>query len=363
MKTCTRRVGKHVQHIKFGLVTRIARCIGAFSGPFCLPFLIYFVVVVLHIVKEVLNTREISECAARFTIFAAMSSKEQKFTTSRVRSSYLSVVISMTLVLFVVGVLGHLVLSAKDLGKAVRENFTFTLVLDESVPEEELRTLLKSQQLANYSKNATLITKEDAALQLQEDLGEDFVDFLGYNPLSNTIDINLNADFVASGDLETLKASLLEDDYIKDVLYDPDLIGLVNQNIEKITILLIAASVVLLIVALALINSSIRLTIYSKRFLLKTMQLVGATSAFIRRPYVLTSILLGLVSAVLSLLLLYGLGVALESYFPAISALFSVQTTTFVLAAVVALSILVPGVSTAVAIRRYLKLRTNELYY
>jgi len=292
-----------------------------------------------------------------------MSSKEQKFTTSRVRSSYLSVVISMTLVLFVVGVLGHLVLSAKDLGKAVRENFTFTLVLDESVPEEELRTLLKSQQLANYSKNATLITKEDAALQLQEDLGEDFVDFLGYNPLSNTIDINLNADFVASGDLETLKASLLEDDYIKDVLYDPDLIGLVNQNIEKITILLIAASVVLLIVALALINSSIRLTIYSKRFLLKTMQLVGATSAFIRRPYVLTSILLGLVSAVLSLLLLYGLGVALESYFPAISALFSVQTTTFVLAAVVALSILVPGVSTAVAIRRYLKLRTNELYY
>jgi len=311
----------------------------------------------------VLNTREISECAARFTIFAAMSSKEQKFTTSRVRSSYLSVVISMTLVLFVVGVLGHLVLSAKDLGKAVRENFTFTLVLDESVPEEELRTLLKSQQLANYSKNATLITKEDAALQLQEDLGEDFVDFLGYNPLSNTIDINLNADFVASGDLETLKASLLEDDYIKDVLYDPDLIGLVNQNIEKITILLIAASVVLLIVALALINSSIRLTIYSKRFLLKTMQLVGATSAFIRRPYVLTSILLGLVSAVLSLLLLYGLGVALESYFPAISALFSVQTTTFVLAAVVALSILVPGVSTAVAIRRYLKLRTNELYY
>jgi len=311
----------------------------------------------------VLNTREISECAARFTIFAAMSSKEQKFTTSRVRSSYLSVVISMTLVLFVVGVLGHLVLSAKDLGKAVRENFTFTLVLGENVPEEELKTLLKAQQLANYSKSASLITKEDAALQLQEDLGEDFVDFLGYNPLSNTIDINLNADFVATGDLEELKSSLLEDDYIDDVLYDPDLIGLVNENIEKITLLLVGASIVLLIVALALINSSIRLTIYSKRFLLKTMQLVGATSSFIRRPYIWTSIALGLISAVLSTLLLYGLGVGMESYFPSISALFSMQTTTFVLAAVVVLSILVPGVSTAFAIRRYLKLRTNELYY
>ena len=292
-----------------------------------------------------------------------MSSKEQKFTTSRVRSSYLSVVISMTLVLFVVGVLGHLVLSAKDLGKAVRENFTFTLVLGENVPEEELKTLLKAQQLANYSKSATLITKEDAALQLQEDLGEDFVDFLGYNPLSNTIDINLNADFVATGDLEELKSSLLEDDYIDDVLYDPDLIGLVNENIEKITLLLVGASIVLLIVALALINSSIRLTIYSKRFLLKTMQLVGATSSFIRRPYIWTSIALGLISAVLSTLLLYGLGVGMESYFPSISALFSMQTTTFVLAAVVVLSILVPGVSTAFAIRRYLKLRTNELYY
>jgi cell division transport system permease protein len=269
----------------------------------------------------------------------------------------------MTLVLFVVGVLGHLVLSAKDLGKAVRENFTFTLVLGENVPEEELKTLLKAQQLANYSKSATLITKEDAALQLQEDLGEDFVNFLGYNPLSNTIDINLNADFVATGDLEELKSSLLEDDYIDDVLYDPDLIGLVNENIEKITLLLVGASIVLLIVALALINSSIRLTIYSKRFLLKTMQLVGATSSFIRRPYIWTSIALGLISAVFSTLLLYGLGVGMESYFPSISALFSMQTTTFVLAAVVVLSILVPGVSTAFAIRRYLKLRTNELYY
>ncbi|MDB2539700.1 hypothetical protein N9X36_02220, partial [Schleiferiaceae bacterium] len=104
--------------------------------------------------------REISECAARFTIFAAMSSKEQKFTSSRVRSSYLSVVVSMTLVLFVLGVLGSLVFSAKALAQAVRENFTFTLVLDESVPEEELRTLVKSQQLASYAKSAELITKD-----------------------------------------------------------------------------------------------------------------------------------------------------------------------------------------------------------
>lgn len=313
--------------------------------------------------KEVLNIGEINECRAGFTIFASMSSKEQKFTTSRVRSSYLSVVISMTLVLFVVGVLGHLVLSAKDLGEAVRENFTFTLVLDERVPEEELKTILKSQQLAPYAKSAVLITKEEAAQTLQEDLGEDFVDFLGYNPLSHTIDVNLKAEVVATGDLEQLSAQIKADEFVSDVLYDPDLIGLVNENIEKITLLLVGISVVLLVVALALINSSIRLTIYSKRFLLKTMQLVGATSAFIRGPYVWTSVSLGLISAALSTGLLYGLGMGLEAYFPAVAAIFTLETTTLVLAGVVALSILVPGISTAVAIRRYLKLRTNELYY
>jgi len=275
----------------------------------------------------------------------------------------LSVVISMTLVLFVVGVLGHLVLSAKDLGEAVRENFTFTLVLDERVPEEELKTILKSQQLAPYAKSAVLITKEEAAQTLQEDLGEDFVDFLGYNPLSHTIDVNLKAEVVATGDLEQLSAEIKADEFVSDVLYDPDLIGLVNENIEKITMLLVGISLVLLLVALALINSSIRLTIYSKRFLLKTMQLVGATSAFIRRPYVWTSVLLGIISAILSIGMLYGLGLSLEAYFPAVVAIFTLETTTLVFGSIVVLSIVVPGISTAVAIRRYLKLRTNELYY
>ena len=262
-----------------------------------------------------------------------------------------------------VGVLGHLVLSAKDLGEAVRENFTFTLVLDERVPEEELKTILKSQQLAPYAKSAVLITKEEAAQTLQEDLGEDFVDFLGYNPLSHTIDVNLKAEVVATGDLEQLSAEIKADEFVSDVLYDPDLIGLVNENIEKITMLLVGISLVLLLVALALINSSIRLTIYSKRFLLKTMQLVGATSAFIRRPYVWTSVLLGIISAILSMGMLYGLGLSLEAYFPAVVAIFTLETTTLVFGSIVVLSIVVPGISTAVAIRRYLKLRTNELYY
>ena len=307
--------------------------------------------------------REISECRAGFTIFAPMSSKEQKFTSSRVRSSYASVVVSMTLVLFVLGVLGVLVFSAKDLSRTVRENFTFTLVLSEDIPEAELRTLLKSQQLASYAKQATLITKEEAAEQLKSDLGEDFVAFLGYNPLSNTIDVNLNAAFVASGDLVALREELMERDYITDVLYDRDLVTLVNDNIEKITYVLAGAASVLLLVALALINSSIRLTIYSKRFLLKTMQLVGATSGFIRRPYLISSLLLGLLSALLSSILLYGAFYGFALYFPAFDTLLQQETFLKVVGVLVVMGLIVPGVSTAIAIRRYLKLRTNELYY
>ena len=264
---------------------------------------------------------------------------------------------------FVLGVLGSLVFSAKALAQAVRENFTFTLVLDESVPEEELRTLVKSQQLASYAKSAELITKDAAAAALQSDLGEDFVEFLGYNPLSNTVDLHLKGEFVATGDLESLRQELLKDPHIEDVLYDPDLITLVNENIEKISWVLGGAVLVLLLVALALINSSIRLTIYSKRFLLKTMQLVGATSAFIRRPYLLNSLFLGVMSALLSMGLLLALGNVLGNYFPALLALFERQTILVVFAALLCIGLLVPGVSTAIAIRKYLKLRTNELYY
>ena len=292
-----------------------------------------------------------------------MSSKEQKFTASRVRSSYMSVVVSMTLVLFVLGLLGTLVFSAKDLSRTVRENFTFTLVLKESVPEAELKTLLKEQQLAPYAKGAVLITKEEAAQSLAADLGEDFVDFLGYNPLSNTIDINLNAEVVANGDLDQLKGEMMNSPYVKDVLYDRDLVALVNDNIERISLILIGASFILLIVALALINSSIRLTIYSKRFLLKTMQLVGATSRFIRTPYLLNSLLLGFISTLLALGLLAGAGYVGANYFPGLKQLFSTEVLSLVAVAMLAVGLIVPGVSTSIAIRRYLKLRTNELYF
>ena len=269
----------------------------------------------------------------------------------------------MTLVLFVLGLLGTLVLSASDLSKAVRENFTFTLVLEESIPEADLKTLLKTQQLAPYAKSARLVTKEAAAESLEAALGEDFVDFLGYNPLSNTIDINLQANVVAAGDLDALKAQMMEEEYVKDVLYDRDLVALVNDNIEKISFVLLGASAVLLAIALALINSSIRLTIYSKRFLLKTMQLVGATSTFIRRPYIMNALILGTISTALSLGLLAGAGYLSAAYFPGLEQLFAVEVLVYVGAALLAIGLVVPGVSTAFAIRRYLKLRTNELYF
>lgn len=299
----------------------------------------------------------------KFSYFRSMSSREQKFTNSRVRTSYASVIISMTLVLFVLGLIGTLLLSAERLGKSVRENFTFTIVLDEAAPEEDLRQMLKMMQVQPYTKSATLISKDEAAEDLQAQLGEDFISFLGYNPLSHTIDLNLKASYVASADLEQLQAKLMEEEWVTKVLYDPDLIALVNNNIDKLSIILGSIALVLLLIALALINSSIRLTIYSKRFTLKTMQLVGATIGFIRRPYLITSLVLGTLSALLATGMLAVTGLLLKRYFEDFMVFVDLNSLLYAAIGMLIFGWIISGLSTVLSIRRYLKLRTNELYY
>jgi cell division transport system permease protein len=214
-----------------------------------------------------------------------MSNREEKFNKRRLRTAYFSVSISIALVLFMIGVLSVLVLNARTLAREMRENFTFTLLLKADAPEVDMRQLVKELQLMDYVKETEFISKDEAAEILQDELGEDFVDFLGYNPLSDALDIRLNADYVVTNEIEKIKNELSEHPLVTEVVYDPNLIQLVNENIERIGLILLGAIVLLLVIAIALINSSIRLTIYSRRFLIKTMQLVGATKGFIQKPF------------------------------------------------------------------------------
>lgn len=292
-----------------------------------------------------------------------MTNKEERFNKRRLRSAYTSVTVSIALVLFMVGLLSVLVLNAQLLAKEMRENFTFTLLLKSDAAEVDVRQLVKELQLKAYVKEAELIAKAEAAELLKEDLGEDFVEFLGYNPLTDALDIRLNADYVNTTSIEQIKKELSSNPLVTEVVYDPDLIQLVNENIERIGILLLGALLLLLFMAVALINSSIRLTIYSRRFLIKTMQLVGATRAFIQKPFLARSIRLGIIGALLAAALMALTGFVVNQYLPELIALLTPLLLALVFTLMLIIGILISLLSTWLAVNKFLKIKTDEIHY
>jgi cell division transport system permease protein len=292
-----------------------------------------------------------------------MTNKEERFNKRRLRSAYTSVTVSIALVLFMVGLLSVLVLNAQLLAKEMRENFTFTLLLKSDAAEVDVRQLVKELQLKAYVKEAELIAKAEAAELLKEDLGEDFVEFLGYNPLTDALDIRLNADYVNTTSIEQIKKELSTNPLVTEVVYDPDLIQLVNENIERIGMLLLGALLLLLFMAVALINSSIRLTIYSRRFLIKTMQLVGATRAFIQKPFLARSIRLGIIGALLAAALMAVTGFVVNQYLPELIALLTPLLLALVFTLMLIIGILISLLSTWLAVNKFLKIKTDEIHY
>lgn len=292
-----------------------------------------------------------------------MSNKEEKFNKRRLRSAYFSVVVSISLVLFLVGLLGVLVFNARSLAKEMRENFTFTLILKSDAPEVDVRQMVKELQLKEYVKEVELITRQEAAESFKEELGEDFVEFLGYNPLTDVLDIRLNSDFVVTDEIERIKTELSASPLVTDMVYNPNLVQMVNENIERIGLILVGAIGLLLVVSIALINSSIRLTIYSQRFLIKTMQLVGATRRFVQRPFLFRSVKLGLIGGVISAFLVVMVGYAVHKYLPELTAM--VQTTELVLVFVIMLAIglVISWLSTWFAVNKFLKIKTDEIHF
>ena len=289
--------------------------------------------------------------------------REEKFNKRRLRAAYVSVTISIALVLFMVGLLSVLILNARTLAKEMRENFTFTLMLKSDAPEVDVRQLVKELQLMDYVKETEFISKDEAAEMLEAELGEAFVEFLGYNPLTDALDIRLKSEYVVTEEIEKIKTELSANPLVTEVVYDPNLIQLVNENIERIGLILLGAIVLLLVIAIALINSSIRLTIYSRRFLIKTMQLVGATKTFIQKPFLARSVRLGSVGALVAAVLLAVVGMAATQYLPEIMELMSIPLLVAVFGVMLTLGILISLVSTWFAVNKFLKLKTDEIYY
>ncbi len=292
-----------------------------------------------------------------------MANSFEHYQKRKLISSYFSVVLSIGLVLFLLGILGFLLVNTKKMADHFKEQITISVFLKDSAKEVEINQLQKSLVMAEYTKSATYVSKEEAAKEHSEEIGENFMDFLGYNPLKNSIDVKLNADFVTSEQLTEIAEKLSAKGYVDEVTYDKPLVGLLNDNVKKIGFWILVASAIFTFIAVLLINSSIRLSIYAKRFIIKTMQMVGATKSFIRRPFILTNIKLGMLGAILALLALAGLVYYLNLRFPELELLADPMQLGLIFGGVFLLGILISWCSTYFATSRFLNLRTDELYY
>jgi cell division transport system permease protein len=292
-----------------------------------------------------------------------MRTKEAKITRRRLRSSSVTSVVTIALVLFLLGVLGLLVLNAKRISDYVKENIGFSIILKEGAKEVEIIRFQKMLDTKRYVKSTKYVTKDEAARELEKELGEDFVDFLGYNPLLASIDVHLYARYANPDSIVHIKQDLKEFQEIKEVFYQKSLVELINQNIQKIGLIILIFSGFLFLIAITLIHNTIRLSIYAKRFIINTMQLVGATRSFIRRPFLFRGILWGIYASVLAMGLLTGIIYFLQGEFSNIISLEDVEILSLLYAGVVIAGILISLISTHIAVNKYLKINTDKLYY
>lgn len=292
-----------------------------------------------------------------------MSSSFEKYQKRRLITSYFSVVISIALVLFLLGLLGLLVLNTQKVANYFKETVAVGIYFKDTAKDVEMKQLEKALSLAEYTKSIKFVSKEEAAEAHSEELGENFVEYLGENPLQNSIDLYLNADFVAAVKVDEIAAAIQSKDFVEEVTYDKPLISLLNDNIKKISLWVLIISGIFTFIAVLLINSSIRLSVYAKRFTIKTMQMVGATKRFIRRPFIWKSIKLGMIGAFISLAGMAAVLYYADKTFPQLALLEDPILLLILFAGVFVLGILITWFSTFLATQRFLNLRTDELYY
>lgn len=293
-----------------------------------------------------------------------MENSLNKSQRRRISGAYFTSIISVTLVLFTLGFLGLIILQATSLSNFIKENIGFEIIMKTNVKEADIVKLQKHLDTKDFVKSTEYITPEEASKRLSEILGDDFVSFMDEddNPLLPSIDVRFNANWANNDSLEVIEAYVLQNDNVKEVYYQRSLVHLVNKNLRKISIVMLAFSVLLLIIAMALINNTIRLSVYSKRFVIRSMQLVGATESFIRRPFVVKGILQGSISAFVAILMLLGIIEALRENIPELSLLTNNLTMIYLFVGILITGILMSGLSTSIAVSKYLRMKSDRLY-
>ncbi|QXV66523.1 FtsX-like permease family protein [Mucilaginibacter achroorhodeus] len=291
-----------------------------------------------------------------------MEEFEASASAKKTKTIYISTVFGIAMVLLMVGLLGLILVHANNLSRYVKENIVLNIFMDDSAHETDVLQLQKQLDANPMVKQTQYVSKELAARNLQKDLGEDFVKFLGYNPLSQSLDVYLKADYANNAGIDKFKAELLKNKLVKEVKYQQSLVDQMNANITSISLIIVVFAGIFVILSVALINNTIRLAIYSQRFLIKSMQLVGATKGFIRKPFLLYGLWHGLLGALIAIVILVGTLYFANQQIPDLVILQSPVEFGFVFLGVIAIGIFISGFSTFLAVNKFLRLKIYDLY-
>jgi cell division transport system permease protein len=292
-----------------------------------------------------------------------MAKTQNGTSKAKLRSSYVTLIVSISLVLFLLGVLGFVLINARELSDYLRESLSFSIFLDDAAKEADIRMLQKDLDAKPYIKSTEYVSKDEAAAKMKEELGEDFINFLGDNPLPPSIDVYLISNYTAPDSVAKIEKYILEYPFVKEVYIPESLLFLINENVRKISIFLLVISSFLFLISLTIINNTIRLSVYSKRFLIRTMQLVGATRSFIRKPFIMQSAFHGFLAALIAMILLMALLYLIEREF---FMMFSVESTILLIllgAVIIVIGVVINIISTWFSVNRYLSISEDKLYY
>ena len=280
----------------------------------------------------------------------------------RLTASYFTSIVSITLVLCLLGIGGILILNTQKLSNYVRENIGISVYLTDDAREVDIFSLQKTLDAKNYVRETRYITREKAAEDFQNELGEDFVDFLGYNPLPSSIDVKLHAGFANPDSFAVIEKEFRAYPQVADVTYQKDLIYAINENIKRISMAILVISLLLVVIAITLINNTIRLTVYSKRFIIRTMQLVGAYHFLIRRPFVIKGITQGFIAALFAILILLAALYIAENQLGDLFSFQDLKILGIVFGSLLLTGIFIAWISTLLSVNKYLKMKTDNLY-
>ena len=287
---------------------------------------------------------------------------KNKSLNRKIVSSSVSVIISLSLVLFVLGLLSLFLINAQRLTNYVKENIGFSIMIKENIKEIELIEFNKILDGESFTKNTEFVSKEEATKDLENELGEDFVSFLGFNPIMASIDVKLNSNYANNDSLNNISRELQKSKIVHEVYYQKNLIERLNNNIRKISFFLLIFSLILFFISFALINNTIRLSVYSKRFIIRTMSLVGAESQFIQKPFLINGVYQGLYSAIFAVFLLIGSIQLIQKETANILNINDLQIIGIVFIVLFCSGVIISVASTFFAVRRFIYSNEGELY-